>query len=337
MCHLKMLSLAVTLTVWCGAFANDVGKGWTMINAQGNPIGRRAAGFIGPVGGKMFLLGGRKKKQIEVFDPVTSTWSRQGKWTNDVHHFQPVIWDDKIFIICALEGKYPVEDPVPHVLMYDPANNGNTGKFPLVEYALIPEDRRRGSAAVAVYQDKFYIVGGITVGHSSGTNKLFDEFDPATGTWKVLKKKPRRVRDHAGAAVFDDKLWVAGGRVTTVDDGNVFNGLVPELEYYDFKKKKWFPKKKKFNTAPMLVPPRAAPAVAFYQGLLWVMGGTTTDMVNSTSIYDPAAETWVEGPTLSDTRGAFTAIIHDNEIWIASGARTVQEDTNTIEKTYTLP
>lgn len=335
MYRLRMLSLAFTISLCRRAFSNDTDKEWEVIPASGNPTGRRAAGFVGPINGKMYVIGGRKKKNIEIFDPVTNAWSRNGKFTRDVHHFQPVVWNDKVFIVCALEGDYPIETPIPHVLMYDPADDANSPKFPLEEYASIPESRRRGSAAVALYNDKIYVVGGITVGHSSGTDKLFDEFDPATGAWKIMKKKPRRIRDHAGAAIFDDKLWVAGGRVTTVSDGNVYNDRVVEVEYYDFKKNKWFPKKKKFDTAPILDPPRAAPAVAFYQGLLWVIGGTTTEMVNTTSIYDPANDMWMEGPDLSDGRGAFTALIHNGEIYVASGARSIADDTNTIEKTYT--
>lgn len=329
-------ALALSL-VFTAAAAQSDNKAWTLINTNGiESTGRRVGGLTGPIDGKLYLIGGRSKKPIDAFDPETNTWIKTKKQTNDIHHFQPVCWDDKIFIVCGLMGKYPVEVPTTHIFMYDPRTDKETGKFPLVEYDTIPIERRRGSAAVAVYKDEFYIVGGIVNGHTSGTQRWFDKYNPTSKKWTALRKKPRRLRDHAGAAVFEDKLWIAGGRVTNIDD-TVFTGLVPELEYYDFKKKKWFPKKKKFDAqAARLEPPRAAPAVAFYHGMLWVIGGTTSDMINTTSIYNPAQDTWQEGPDLTVTRGATTALVHNDEIYIASGARTVQEDTNTIEKTMTV-
>lgn len=326
------LALSIVLTT-----AAQTNKKWTIIDTGGiEATGRRVGGLTGPIDGKLYVIGGRRKKAIDAFDPETNTWIRTRKLTNDVHHIQPVVWDDKIFIVCGLSGKYPVEAPTTHILMYDPSTDAQTGKFPLVEYDIIPENRRRGAAAVALYKDEFYIVGGIVNGHTSGTQKWFDKYNPSTKKWTVLRKKPQRLRDHGGAAVFDDKLWIAGGRVTTVDQG-VFDGLVPELEYYDFNRKKWFPRKRKFDaTAARLEPARAAPAVTFYKGMLWVIGGTTLDMINTTNIYDPAQDTWMRGPDLTDTRGATTALVYKDEIYIASGARTVQEDTNTIEKTMTV-
>ena len=61
----------------------------------------------------------------------------------------------------AFTGGFPTETPVDHIWVYDPdADTWTQG-------AEIPPPRRRGSANVVVYQNKFYVVCGIQVGHSS--------------------------------------------------------------------------------------------------------------------------------------------------------------------------
>ena len=42
----------------------------------------------------------------------------------------------------------------------------------------LPEGRHRGSAGVTVYNDKFYLLCGNTLGHYTGHNTWFDEYDP---------------------------------------------------------------------------------------------------------------------------------------------------------------
>lgn len=45
----------------------------------------------------------------------------------------------------------------------------------------------------------------------SGTQAWFDQYDPVTGKWTVLPDAPH-ARDHAQAAIVDDKLYMLAGR-----------------------------------------------------------------------------------------------------------------------------
>jgi len=81
----------------------------------------------------------------------------------------------------------------------------------------IPAVRRRAGAAAVEYGGKLYLIAGIIHGHQSGTNNMFDCYDPETKTWTILKDAPH-IRDHCFAAVIKDKLYVVGGRNTSYRD-----------------------------------------------------------------------------------------------------------------------
>ena len=104
-----------------------------------------------------------------------------------------------IWMMGAMTGGYPKEPPMAHIQIYDPKADVWT------EGPETPKARRRGSAGTVVYSNKIYMVGGITLGHTSGTNAWFDEYDPKTNTWRQLPDAPH-IRDHFHAVVLDDKL-----------------------------------------------------------------------------------------------------------------------------------
>ena len=154
---------------------------------------------------KLYALGGRQLKPVEFFDPVANKWQQLATPPWEINHFQPVEFDGKIYAIGAFECCYPRENIHPNVLIYNPASDDWS------EGPAIPANRLRGSAGAVVYNDKIYVVGGNTEGHSGGAVAWFDEFDPATNRWKTLADAPN-ARDHFFAAVVGNKLVAASGR-----------------------------------------------------------------------------------------------------------------------------
>ena len=76
----------------------------------------------------------------------------------------------------------------------------------------IPEERQQGGAGTVVYDGKIYMACGNTLGHTSGTNNWFDEYDPATNTWKVLPEAPMNQGRHGSqAVVYKKKVYIAAG------------------------------------------------------------------------------------------------------------------------------
>ncbi len=185
---------------------------WKLIRTKDKVASRSECSLVA-VNGKLYLIGGDGPAEpVEVYDPKTNTWAKKATAPVVMHHLQAVAYNDKIYVLDAFyDGQFPTQAPMPNSYSYD------TKTDTWNKLAEIPEDRRRAGAGEAEYNGKLYLVCGITHGHSSGTNAMFDEYDPATNTWKTLPDAPH-IRDHSMAVVIGDKLYAVGGRNTSYRD-----------------------------------------------------------------------------------------------------------------------
>jgi N-acetylneuraminic acid mutarotase len=286
---------------------------WETLECVGKPTGRHETSF-GEIGGKFYLLGGREAQgRIERFDPATKTWDTMKAQSPLIHHFQPVNYDGKIWMLLAMTGGYPKEPPMTHIQIYDPVADVWT------EGGEIPEARRRGGGGAVVYNDKIYVVGGITLGHTSGTNGWFDEYDPKTGQWKQLPDAPH-IRDHFHAVVLDDKLYCIGGRVTgdhSPRPGGFFATVIPEIDVYDFKTAQW----SVLDGEAALPNPSAAGGVVAMDDCIVYFGGETGETaLNNCQVFDPKTKAWKALAPLNQGRHGSQAILYENRIYIAAGS-----------------
>ena len=282
---------------------------WQIVPVQGEPVAREEAGFV-PAGGKFFLLGGRHENPVDIFDPKTRTWTKGAVAPLEIHHFQPVAVDGKIYVLQAMTGPYPREKPVPYVLIYDPAKDQWT------KGAEIPAERRRGSSGVVVHDGKIYLVAGILDGHWSGAVPWFDEFDPRTGRWRVLPDAPH-ARDHFLAAMIGNKLYAAGGRTSSGVTNQVFDLTVTQVDVFDFASGKWS------ALAQDLPTPRAGGMIAVVGTRLLVIGGESMAHLAAhaeVEAYDTATGRWEELPPLAQGRHGTGAVVYDGYVYTASGA-----------------
>jgi len=204
---------------------------WQSVTTSGKPHARHEAGFV-ECDGKMYLLGGRRIQPVDIFDPKTQTWTHGKTPPMEVHHFQPIVWDHRIYLAGAMTGKYPRETAVDRILIYDPRiDQWSWG-------AEIPADRRRGGAGVVVHDDSLYMVCGIRGGHWDGWVPWLDRLDLKTGAWEQLPDAPR-VRDHFQSVLIDNKIYAAGGRKTSGITKQVFDLTIPEVDVYDLKDGTW--------------------------------------------------------------------------------------------------
>jgi len=286
---------------------------WTMIDATGDATVRHECTFI-EFQGKFYLLGGRGINPVNVFDPKTNHWETKGRSPMEIHHFQPVVYGDAIYIIGAMTGKYPTETPLENIWMYFPK------KDEWVKGPIIPEARRRGGSGVVLYNDKFYMACGIEYGHTSGTNNYFDCYDPKTNTWETLTKAPN-IRDHFAAIVVNDKMYCIGGRNTSVhQEGNFgafFSATMPFNDVYDFKTKTWQTLK---NELPF---PTAAAGVVNIGNYIIYMGGegSQKQAYNQTQCFDVSTGEWTQLAPLNIGRHGSGAILYNNHIYLAAGSQ----------------
>ncbi len=308
-------STAVTV-----GFTWTIGLGWADKNESENYTARHECSFV-QAGSKFYLMGGRENaKTLDIYNYATNSWTAL---TNsapvEFNHYQATEYQGLIWVIGAFKDNlFPNEAPEEYVWAFDPATQQ------WIKGPEIPSARRRGSSGLAVYNDKFYIVGGNTIGHNGGYVNWFDAYDPATGTWTTLANAPR-ARDHFHVAVIGNKLYAAGGRLSG-GTGGTFKPVIPQVDVYDFNTKNW-------STLPAvgnLPTPRAAAAVVNYNGKLLVIGGevqneivygvNTNDALKITESYDPATGKWTRLADLNHERHGTQGIVSGNGVFILAGS-----------------
>ena len=307
-----------------GSFAANVsaqtGNGhWQMLKTKNEAAGRSECG-LAAVDGKIYLIGGDGPAEpVEMLDPETNTWTQKAMAPVVMHHFQAVPYKNKVYVLDAFsEGGFPNQIPMADVYMYD------TEKDQWQKGCEIPASRRRAGAGAAEYKGKIYLVAGIKAGHTSGTNNMFDVYDPKTNTWDSLPDAPH-IRDHCSATVIKDKLYVVGGRNTSYHEPNnfmsFFSKTVLEVDSYDFNTGQW-------STLTAKLPlGSGGGAVVNLNDRLYYMGGerATATAPNgpqkNTYFLDPSSrDQWTETDSLHNARNGMAAVVLNNRIYVAGGA-----------------
>jgi N-acetylneuraminic acid mutarotase len=308
--------------------AQQTMQGWQMLDTDTQPTHRHENAAT-VVDGKLYLLGGRGERPVDVFDPKTNSWQTKATPPLSMHHFQAVTYNDKIYVLGALNGTYPYEDPIANVYIYDPQTD-NWTKGPA-----IPEDRRRGAAGVAVHKDKIYIAGGIQNGHADGHVRWFDSFDPQTGEWTKLTKAPRK-RDHFQLAVVGDKLYAAGGRRSSQATGETFELTIPEVDVYDFATQEWT----ELPPSGDLPTERAGSTSISVGDYLIVLGGESAaqqDAHAEVEAFNTKTGQWHALPSLNQGRHGTQAVIVDGTIHIAAGSKVRGAEEINSHETFAIP
>jgi N-acetylneuraminic acid mutarotase len=158
----------------------------------------------------------------------------------------------------------------------------------------LPEPRHHGMAAVVA--DRLFVFGG----YSASNDATDTVWELADGEWVGRAPLPGPVAAGA-AAVLDDSILVVGG---TPNAG---------LYRYDTATDTWVE-----LTAPAAQREHVA-AVAL-DGEVWAIAGRWQgEIFDTTEIYDPETDVWRSGPTLSEARSGFGAVVIDGTIVVAGG------------------
>lgn len=286
---------------------------WITQNTTGEPHARHENGFI-EFDNKFYLVGGRRIQPVDIYDPSSKHWTSASKPPIEVHHFQPIVVGNQIWIVGAMTGEFPRETPLETVIIYEPSTDSWS------EGPAIPSNRRRGASGCVLHTDGWiYLVGGIIDGHHAGTQYWFDRLNPETGEWQSLVDAPTK-RDHAPCAVIDNKLYFVGGRETGRHNGQdydaFFGHTIAGLDIYDFESGSWAT-----HTQPIPVE-TAAGGVAVVDDKLIYIGGehggpeASADM----QLFNPNTGQWSKGPSLNRERHGTNCCVYDGAIWIAAGS-----------------
>ena len=290
---------------------------WEIVKTK-TPEPNRGECGMAACNGKLYLLGGGALS-TDVYDPAVQTWSSKAKAPVDMNHFQPVSFQNKIYVLEAFtQGQYPDQPNLKNVYIYDTEKDSwSTG-------GSLPAERSRAAAGAALYNGKLYLVAGIQHGHSSGTTNMFDMYDPQTGLWTALPDAPH-IRDHCAAAVIKDKLYVGGGRNTSYHEAanfmSFFKKTVLEIDCYDFKTGQWS------TLAAKLPLGSGGGSMVNLDDKLYYMGGerateTEPNQPRANVFWlDPSTgDGWKETSNLNEARNGMSAAVIGKNIYVFGGA-----------------
>lgn len=292
---------------------------WNLVESNNN-IGNRSECSLVGLDGKLYLIGGDGwDNAVAEYDPLCNIWTKKAEAPKIMHHFQGVGYGHNIYVLNAFTTKdYPDQKTLENVYSYNVRENFWR------KLSEIPVDRRRAGAGTVVYNNKFYSVGGMTHGHRSGTNAMFDCYDPLTDKWTILPDAPH-IRDHSTAVIVGDKLYAIGGRNTSLHDENNFESfldkVVLEVDCYNFKTGKW-------STLLQNLPLGTGGGTAVnLDDKIYYIGGerataVTTNTPQTDVFYlDPAiSNKWIKAGSLNKARNGVGGTVLNHKIYIAGGS-----------------
>lgn len=270
----------------------------------------------------IYLIGGRgADRPVERYSTITGQWENLGFAPLELHHVQPVTIDKRIYLLGAFTCCYPREQAVAEIHIFDTETEAWS-----VDDVGIPQDRVRGSAAAFVRNEKIYLLGGNTQGHSGGAVPWFDEYDPVERQWRQLPDAPH-ARDHFSAVLINDQVIASAGRQTNMP--NPAANPVPATDVYDFISGEW-------HTAASIPTVRAGAVAIGYGGEVIVAGGeinTTADALNTVEAYDAETDSWQIMPSMTLGRHGSGGGVIGSRFYMLSGAFTAggRDETSTSE------
>ncbi len=272
------------------------------------PVARHEAGYV-RVGDRFYLIGGRRKNPVSIYDPSLNVWLEGSVSPVEMHHFQPVVVGKLIYVAGALTGPYPGETPLPNMYIYDTEHDiWRQGPG-------IPTDRLRGSTGNVVHEGKLYLASGIFDGRRGDHKKWFDAYDLKGGFWTRLPDCPR-ARDHHQAAVVGGKMYLIGGRQSNAPS-NTMGNTIDAVDVFDFQTKQW-------STLAAAIPTqRAGLFLTMFGDQILAIGGESLGQKlarNNVECLDTKTKTWRSLSPMLEGRHGTGAVLFEDRVYIASGS-----------------
>jgi len=168
-----------------------------------------------------------------------------------------------------------------------------------------PMPTARKGMAVAVLQDKIWVMGGKKKMHHA-TN-VVEVYDPVNNSWSIQYPHLNYARESAAAEVYDGKIFVFGG----VKEGQ----FVTAVEMFDPNAGIW-------QTVSYLPTPRMGMASVVKDSGIWLIGGGGhfSNYINFVEIFYPSTLTWdTLSATLNIPRADPMATVVNGEVMVFGG------------------
>ena len=284
-------------------------QSWSeVITSDASKVTARHESNAVELGGYIYVFGGRGNRPVDRYDPINNVWKTVAQTPVEMHHFQAVVFNQKIYIVGAFTCCYPAEPTLQDIYVFDPTDNTWTTE------GTMPSSRLRGSAGTFTYDNKIYVIGGNTAGHSGGAVPWFDEYDPVSGIWRTLPDAPNS-RDHVTAAVVGTKLVVAAGRKTNID----FTNTVGQTDVFDFATNTWS------RTAHDIPTERAGAMAVSHDNRVYIIGGESGTLASAhanVEVFNPDSGTWRALDNMVNPRHGGGAAMYGSILHVFAGSTT---------------
>lgn len=254
--------------------------------------------------GKLYVVGGGRGMDFEVFDPQTGKWQTLEKPPTQRAFPGAAAVGNSIYLVGGLTREEPYHNTVE---AYDVTTSRWRRCAPL-------QVRRNRLAAVAL-NGKIYAIGGIPDGRDDTKvtqSDAVEEYDPNKDRWVKKADMPTPRHGHA-AVVLGDKILVLGGyswENPKVDDGT--SRPTASVEEYDPAVDRW--------TAVSKLPvARGFLGAAVIEGRVYAVGGRVAG-ASPFEVFDPQRDVWSALPT-PPVGQRFGCAELDGRIYVIGGER----------------
>lgn len=270
-----------------GTYAYDFTTGqWRNENANRPVIAKDQLAEV--VDGKLYVFGGvsysggfQALNDVQIYDPITKTWTFGTDLPEGIFAAQTAIIDGKIYLSGGVTDANVTTDAT---YVYDPADGPGGSWTALADAPLL-----RNSAAVGTDGSKMYIFGGRVGGDAPGngfTSVMI--YDPATNTWEssedpapgspTLAELPQARGGIVNAPFIDGEFYVIGGE-TDDDPAANADGLFDRVDIYDPLTNTWR------QGEPMLTARHGIYPVA-HAGAIYIAGGGVVQGASNSNVFD---------------------------------------------------
>ncbi len=267
---------------------------------------------------KIYLIGGFDKTEsaldvVEVYDTKTNSWSTLSPLPEPIHHNTAAAYDGKLYVAGG------TQDQIPSYFGLHLREKTRAQSFFFI-YDIEKDKWERGpdmptprlGLTSQAINGSVYVLGGANhfpypiVGADHEWYAVNEAYDIESGVWQKKAAMPTP-RDHLQSTVIDGKIYVVGGRQTSLKT------TVGANEVYDHTTDKW-------EVLEPLPTPRAGLGVTNSNGTVFVFGGVAQENLNLDTVeqYIPN-QGWVSHPPLPVALQGMATLSVAEKIYVMGG------------------
>jgi len=267
---------------------------------------------------KIYVIGGFDKNEkaldvVEVYDTKTNSWSTIAPLPEPLHHITAAAYEGKLYVAGG------TQDQIPSYFGLHLRETTRANSFFFIydiendewSEGLDMPTPRLGLTAQAI-NGTVYVIGGANhfpypiYGAKHEWYAVNEAYDIDSGVWQTKAPMPTP-RDHLQSTVIDGKIYVVGGRQTSLKTTVVAN------EVYDPISDTW-------KVLESLPTPRGGLGVTSLNGTIFVLGGVAEENVNLDTVeqYIPN-QGWVTHNPMPVALQGMTVISVGEKIYVIGG------------------